>query len=283
MKTLILLGTLAAVNVAIAGENSKTTSVTIDNNFYKGLSDKNGDFKSVKQTVRKKNLVMEVRGSLTTPQTSAAANMRDTAHGKLTVGYESRQYGIYGSVGSTKGDIADAAYYAVDIVHKIGGMNVSRKSKHSNTPNATFHISGRRDFQKWQPTRGRVGFGSHVVIYGIAGNIESHIGIDGYVVANIRNAPQGSTQFRPDVESLPVINIQGTNIYGGMRTKYIINDKTIEIGRPNRTRAELVVGVELKRKRVSYAVEYSKQLTNEIIGVGKPSVSKITTRVTWNF
>jgi hypothetical protein len=213
--------------------------------------------------------------------------MKDTAHGKLTVGVEKNNWGVYASVGSTKGAVGEFMYNVVDVGHALSGMGAARRSKYTNTPDATFHVAARRDYSLWQKDCGRVCFGTHVTAFGVLGNMDTHAGVAAYAVMNIRSEKEvrhrKAPKFRPNIEAMPTANIQGTNIYAGIRAKYVGLDAAVEGYTINRKRAELVVGIEIKRKRVAYGLEYSRQLTSEIVGATKTPTSKIMARVTWSF
>lgn len=261
----------------------KTVMFAMDDNFKKGSSDANGDYKAFSYVLRKEGKVLAIEGSLTTPQVLRAAMMRDTAVGKITAGYENNNWGIYGSFGTTREPATDIMYGIVDMAHRAVGMNAGRRSALTKTPPTVISIAGRRDYAFGQQPCANFCVRTHVTAFGVLGNLDTHVGLAAYAVIPLDKKSKRRNRYKPHIDAMPTPAVSGTHLYGGMRVRAVAIDAAVEGYKINPYRAELVVGIEHKRKRVGYGLEYSRQLTSEIQGAQRAPVSKIMARVSWSF
>jgi hypothetical protein len=256
----------------------KTIAITADTVMSRGASDKNGDYKAIESTIRKNGHVFSLKTSLRTTQSLKAADMRDTAFGQVSYGRETDKWGAYISLGTTRNGMPDFMYNTVDGAHSILGMGQSRKSKLSNAPSTTVSLAGRRDYVWEKPGCVRTCFSLHTTAFGVLGNVETHAGIAVYGVVSLKSAKR----FRAPIEGMPMPGVSGTHFYAGVRVKAVAFDRAVE-GRINPYRAELVAGVEHRRRKFGIGLEFSHALTREIYGVRQPAVSKVMVRLSWAF
>lgn len=265
--------------------SEKTIAITADTAMTRGASDKNGDHKAIETVYRKNGRIFALKSALNTPQSVNAAHMQDTALGQITLGFENNKAGIYASLGTTRNGISDFMYNTIDDIHHAFGMGNARRSPLSKAPSTVISLGARRDFT-WEKPCETVCLNGHLTLFGMVGNLETHAGVSALAVVSLKPKEteyrKQSVKFRAPIESLPAPSVSGTHFYAGVRVKAVAFDKRIN-GRINPYRAELIAGVEYRRKRLGVGLEFSHALTREIYGAKSPAVSKIMLRVSWAF
>jgi hypothetical protein len=263
----------------------KTIAITADTAVTKGASDKNGDHKAFEAVYRKDGRVFSLKTGLDTPQSVKASDMRDTALGQVTLGYETEKSGIYASLGTTRNGIPELMYNTVDGVHNALGMGKARRSPLSKAPSTVVSLGARQDFT-WEKPCETVCLSGHLTLFGVVGNLETHAGVSALAVISLKPKQaeyrKQAVKFRAPIDSLPATSVSGTHFYAGVRVKAVAFDRRIE-GRINPYRAELVAGVEYRRKRLGVGLEFSHSLSREVYGAKEPAVSKVMMRVSWAF
>jgi hypothetical protein len=256
-------------------ERSLVSLSTFDSALRRGDSDRLGDSKRFEAYYRSGPWVLGASGELLTPQSIKASSQFDTAIAKITAGYETGEWGLYGSLGVVNGSILSNAHTLLRKAHTIIGIPSARTSPASSPLRPAIEITVRHDTVFSASRHEKFGFGGAVTPYVRIGDVEIKAGLAVIGVMSFGDA----TVYRQDIPGLPTVAPHGNFLRFGLIAETLAYSVLTDRQGTKWINAAAVAGFGFQRGSWSMSADLLVPISPRVTGMAENPISEISFRL----